>query len=518
MRKLANIKWAKCKFLCVLLLFCLFSSFPLLAHIGTINTIYETKAGPYSLRVIIEPNLVVPAPVSIIVRNLNPQDKITQITALPVKSDLSKENEPPADVLVATSEDPNVFTGQMPIFTRGLYDFYITVKGIAGEASVKVPFESIQKMSPGMEAGLKAYLFGIGLFILSFILYLAFVVGRDGLWSNAMGNEPSKSNIKQGGIGVLICLVAYCFTGVQIYHLYQWQMKQNNDKILKQMEFTLKMDPKNRVLTLIIPQMPSNPSIAITEQPHPKLTNLPAASELNPAENYWVNPTLIPDHGKWMHLFLVRSPSLDIVAHLHPSKINNSTFQIQLPDFPSGSYLVYGDIVFENGFSYTLTGKVEIPDATDQKIVLSEKQDSDDAWAKVEPANSQNAHHQKNNLILEDGSQAQVGKDIDLKLNMINEDDKAMPISLYMGMKGHAFIMSKDHKVFAHIHPTGTIPMATLQKLTGSMNMDGGMSGQKANEVDFPFVFPKAGEYRMWVQVKVGNKVLTGAYDINVKA
>jgi hypothetical protein len=39
------------------------------------------------------------------------------------------------------------------------------------------------------------------------------------------------------------------------------------------------------------------------------------------------------------------------------------------------------------------------------------------------------------------------------------------------------------------------------------------MSGQ----LSFPYEFPKAGRYRIWVQVKPRDAVLTGMFDVDVR-
>jgi hypothetical protein len=39
----------------------------------------------------------------------------------------------------------------------------------------------------------------------------------------------------------------------------------------------------------------------------------------------------------------------------------------------------------------------------------------------------------------------------------------ASDLELYMGMPGHAIFVRRDRKVFAHVHPSGSAPMAAMQ-------------------------------------------------------
>ncbi len=82
----------------------------------------------------------------------------------------------------------------------------------------------------------------------------------------------------------------------------------------------------------------------------------------NPMSRY---NALLPDHGKLMHLFLVREPALDAFAHLHPVARSPEAldFDTALPALPAGRYRVYGDIVHESGYAQTMVSNVEIHDS-----------------------------------------------------------------------------------------------------------------------------------------------------------
>src|SRR5262249_38590998 len=81
----------------------------------------------------------------------------------------------------------------------------------------------------------------------------------------------------------------------------------------------------------------------------------------------WRQPArlpLLPDHGKLVHMFLVRVPAGDAFAHVHPvprAAGDDGAFQTVLPPIPTGSYDLYADVTQESGFPNTLTARVEVP-------------------------------------------------------------------------------------------------------------------------------------------------------------
>ncbi len=119
--------------------------------------------------------------------------------------------------------------------------------------------------------------------------------------------------------------------------------------------------------------------------------------------------------------------------------------------------------------------------------------------------------------------------------------DPATDMQPYLGMAGHAAFVKTDGTVFAHTHPEGSAAMAALMLANGNngrdstshadmrMNMDMGMpmnaGGSNAGEssepisntVEFPYGFPSAGRYRIFIQMKHGATVETGAFDASVQ-
>jgi hypothetical protein len=241
---------------------------------------------------------------------------------------------------------------------------------------------------------------------------------------------------------------------------------------------------------------------------------------------------LIPDHGKLVHLFMVRDPDLRAFAHLHPLTTDTVEFAASLPQLPAGRYRVYGDIVHESGFTQTLSSTVDLPAAIEKPSRLSDPDDASHLSTVAPGAGS---------AVLEDGStmtfQGEAGdlvegKTASLRFAIAGADGKPLSLEPYIGMAGHAVVMRDDGAVFVHLHPSGTISMASqmaimmrqpgdsiagrLGKRIQATESQHLMQSLPPGEVSFPYAFPKPGNYHMWVQVKHAGKVLTGAYAFSV--
>ena len=206
---------------------------------------------------------------------------------------------------------------------------------------------------------------------------------------------------------------------------------------------------------------------------------------------------LVEDHGKLMHLFLIRD-DMGAFAHLHPTTGDSVAFESNLPPVPPGKYRVFSDIVVESGYAQTMVTTLTVSDSTNADAAKLRLTDPDDSWFEVR-----------------------------------NADGTPATLEPYMGMAGHAVVAKDDGSVFVHLHPMGTISMAS--QMTFALRQPGdtisGKLGKRLSaaehsamnarpavtgSVGFPYAFPKPGKYRMWVQVRKEGRILTGAFDIVV--
>ena len=194
--------------------------------------------------------------------------------------------------------------------------------------------------------------------------------------------------------------------------------------------------------------------------------------------------TLIPDHGKLMHVFLVRTPNMDAFAHIHPERIDSTTFQSYLPNLPKGKYLVYADVVQYSGFAETIVDTLDIPEPITETADLN-KTAEEDTYVVTDPINAPGQIPMDENVVIcgkpgtktvfKDSSYAiwegkpnrplEAGKPYLLNFEVFNPDGTPTFPEPYLGMMGHVAVFRSDGSVYIHLHPTGTFAMAAEQTL-----------------------------------------------------
>ena len=242
-----------------------------------------------------------------------------------------------------------------------------------------------------------------------------------------------------------------------------------------------------------------------------------------------------------MHVFMVREPELDVLAHVHPVRRTHWQFEAVLPPLPAGEYRLYADVTHETGFSQTLTALARVPEApsTSASDGTISPGDADDSWFAGTPVTGKLQHELSDGRVMkwERAEPIIAGRATSLRFVLLEKDGSLSRLEPYMSMLGHAAIRRDDGAVFTHLHPGGSFSMAAQQlselradskkrprigapegdpicklPLTG-MATNSAMTHQ---EISFPYAFPKAGDYRLWMQVKVRGEVFTGVFDVNV--
>jgi hypothetical protein len=473
-----------------------------LAHVGSPDVFYEGDAGPYHLLVAIRPPVVIPGVAEVEVRSTSNDVQEVRVVPLPLRGPGAKF-APTPDIARRSKDDPQFYTGSLWMMGFGSWQVRVQAVGAKGKGEISIPVPALAVRSSTMQKGL-----GMGLFGLLMILVIGIVsiVGA-GVREAQLepGIVPSEKNRKRGAIVMAVTLVLMIGA---VYLGNKWwnsEARAYAQHIYKPVEMAGSVGNGGR-LTL----------------------KLQEAGWLifNKLDD------LIPDHGHLMHLFIVSAPAMDRIWHLHPEQTEPGAFTLPLPEIPAGRYRLFADIVHANGIPETGTTEMEIPQVTPGAPL-----GPDDAAATGTPVTQ--ADVQRTVSPLSGGFRMVWAKDAaPLKATRAYlfrfrvEDAGAKPaqdLELYMGMPGHAEFVRDDFQVFAHVHPSGSAPMAALsiaqsQVNGGNVSDTQSMAGMHATrgsglppEVSFPYGFPQAGQYRIFVQIKRAGKVETGLFDARVE-
>ncbi|CAN5124691.1 hypothetical protein BH20GEM2_BH20GEM2_17130 [soil metagenome] len=502
-------------------------------HIGSPDTWFEGDAGPYPVRVVVRSPGVVPGLADVTIRVQ--RDGVRRVTAVPVQADAEEGAAPPPDVAEPVPGDPELYSVQLWLMAVGAYGIDVTVEGSRGTGTVSVPVTAIATRRLEMQRPLGIALAGVGLFLVVGLLTLVGASVREsGLPPGETPDRKRKRRARGAMAGTGLFLALLLFGGWT-----WWQAEEANFE--RFLNWTLDSDASvqrvggDRVLDLAITD-----SLWLMRNDEAWLRRN-RRGELAP---------LIPDHGKLMHMFLVRDDK-GAFAHLHPVPRDSTDFLVTLPPLPAGRYRIYGDIVRENGMTHTLVSDVELPppaaaagDGDASSGARAAAPDPDDAWW---VAGALGNRGDKTSIRLSDGSTMtwerrsggplRAEPEADLRFAVRAPDGSPASLEPYMGMMGHAMVTRSDDSVFVHLHPTGSISMGT-QKVIQMRQPDDtvrGTLGQRITQsemsgmahktadrpqqstVSFPYAFPQPGRYRIWVQVKRAGRILTGAFDTDVE-
>jgi hypothetical protein len=456
------------------------------AHVGSDDVFYEGDAGPYKLFVTVRPPEVIPGVAEVQVRAGDAAVERVRLVPLELTGD-GAHFTPTPDVAARLPEDPQLYTGHLWVMTAGAWQVRITVDGARGPGELSVPVPTLPKRTRGMQAALGVTLAALLLLLAAAVVAIVGANRREA-WLEP-GREPDAAALRRARRTMI--MTALLVAGGLAFGANWWRAEAADyaGYVYKPLALTATVDGGQLTLKLTDPG--------------------------------WLRSRktddLLPDHDHLMHLFVLGVPALDRVWHLHPSQEKPGTFVQALPAMPRGRYQLFADVVHRSGVAETLVATLDLPaDVAGAPLV------GDDAAGEgpqaFDPART-TAPLANGARMIWDRDPASLTARRPSWFRFRVEDAAGHPagdLELYMGMLGHAAFVRRDLGVFAHVHPSGSVPMAQLALAEGAPEHHHHAAGALPAEVSFPYGFPGAGDYRVFVQVKRAGHVETAAFDARV--
>ena len=469
-----------------------------IAHVGSPDVFYEGHVGPYRLFVTVRTPAMIPGIAQIEVRVLD--GDVTDIRIVPLRAvGEGSEYAPPSDRMERSRVDGQYFTGKLWLMQSGAWQVRMEVFGAQGRGASAVPVPAAARRTLRMQKGTGTLLLVLMLLLVASMIAILGAAARESQLEP--GAAASASQRRRGRVAMAFtatALIVILFLGNM-----WWNAAASGRADL---------------------MMYKAPPVEASLQDANTLVLKMGFSSWHDRRKQMLLDKVIPDHGHLMHLFLVGLPSLDRFYHLHPDQAAPDTFTERLPAVTAGNYAVFADIVRESGFPDTMTARITLPDvpgnppAADDSAVThhSDEKELGTVWTLPD-----HSHWEW----ITDRQTVQVRQSALLRFRIFDKDGKpAADLEPYMGMAGHLVIVKRDLTVFAHVHPSGSVPMAALMLLEKQNNsgasamtaMRGMHETAEAAEVTFPYGFPEPGVYRLFVQIKRNGQVQTGIFDAHV--
>ena len=482
----------------------LFAALVSMAHVGSPDTFFSGSAGPYPVRVSVRLPGVIPGRAQVTVRVPEAtREGEYRIGIRAGQWNVGLKGAPPAEVATPVPGDPTLYAAEIWFMTASSYQMAVDVDGPKGSGTAMVPVMALATVERPMPAWLGGVLVVLGLILTAGLLTLIGAAVRESVLPP--GEEPDGTRRRRARWATAGAVVGAT--------LLLWGGSAWWDAEAQAYRLFTRYRPFATTASVIARDDGPALSLGIRDE---RWNGKPS-----PLSRY---NALMPDHGKLMHLFVVREDGLNAFAHLHPVARTPAAmeFDVALPPLPPGRYRVYGDIVHESGYTQTLVNTVDLAASPATRVT-----DADDSWFTSNAVTDASfAFGDGTQLVwAKPATPIVAGEDAVLALSVRDANGAIVAVEPYMGMAAHVIVSSYDHGVFAHLHPSGSISMAALQKFLaqppagrplGNAADHSAHAGLLEGRVEVPYAFPAAGRYRMWVQFKRAGQIQTAAFDLDV--
>ena len=475
----------------------------LAAHVGSPDVFRSGRAGPYAVDVVVRPPQVVPGIAEILVRVADPG--VARVTVRPVYWRAGTKGAPSADEAKPVRGSAGTYSGRLWLMAGGSYSVHVTVVGAAGQGTLIVPVAAVATGQLQLSSGLRWLLLALGTLLVAGVITAVHAAVGESQVPPGETVPPARRRRARLGAAIATPIMA-----ILIFGGARWW-----DAEASAYRRTLYRPMRTQAVVRDSAGVPT--------------------LEVRIVDTSWregrVSP-LMPDHGKLSHLFLARIDTLGVMAHLHPSLVDRATLATALPPLPAGRYRLYADVVHETGFQRTLVDSIALSAPLGPAGVSA--LDADDAWFEGPTATLPAMRDvQLGDVAISWAGDPRptVGQPGALRFTLRGVMGDSVRVEPYLGMPGHAVVVRQDGGVFIHLHPSGTAAMASEVAFTlrdrGDTTADGRLrlsdapmsmgAEQAIGELSFPYAFPSAGRYRVWVQLRVRGRVRTAAWTVEVR-
>lgn len=536
------------------------------AHVGSAGVIVQKQVGKYQLLVSVQPPDVVPGTAQVTV--YLEKGLATSIVGRPVYFFEGDEGAPEAEALKAVGGGR--YEGAIWLMQSGSTSIQLTLNGPDGKAEVVIPMLATSTALREMPAGTGAGLAVMGLLLVAMLVTIIGASNADGVTApgSALGKGFRRRRLVGMAIGgvVLVLILsggrmwwngwADHYRNVQLYKPVPLISKaipdQNGQVILtmqpdttgfsqnwqRRRDFNLLVPDHGKLMHTFLVRMPGMDAFAHIHPTRRDSLHYQVGLPNLPGGRYLVFMDVVYRSGYAETL----SDTVDIPA------VKVAAAQAALPRQHGVNAL------FDADDSYLITEPMGVKQDAVGKLHLD-----NDMVACGKPGASTRLADGSTMIWTDKSSPIlNAGELYTLKFAVADASGKAAKLEPYLGMPGHAAILRSDGTVYIHLHPVGTYSMAseamlvnriadtsrTAPKPNGAHFRDSidtyltqfrakpeaeknamlalqmpGMNHADGinNMVTFPYAFPRAGHYRIWVQVKRNGQVQTGVFDTQVK-
>ena len=185
-----------------------------MAHVGSPDTFFAGKAGPYDVRVSVRLPGVIPGRAQVAVRipGSGGSSDAYRVTLRAGQWNVGLKGAPPPEPAARLPQDPELYTAELWFMTPTSYELMVDIDGAPGHGSVIVPVMALATAERTMTPWLGAVLGALGLFLTVGMLTIIGAAVRESVLRPGLAPDPARvrrARLSVAGTAVLAGLILW---------------------------------------------------------------------------------------------------------------------------------------------------------------------------------------------------------------------------------------------------------------------------------------------------------------------